>query len=135
MSSSAPLTDFHNFFNLYIRKKPNEIGPEQGHFTNFAFLILSSFTLSSPSHPVILCSDTPDFYELEDSPPVLKTREMSFKDAAPPAVLANAEVTPGGIRGKIANADEMRKNRSKAIRQWEEVLRSDGKEDDCRTRV
>ncbi|KAK6517715.1 hypothetical protein TWF506_004897 [Arthrobotrys conoides] len=152
--------DFHDFFNLHIRKRSDEIDPGRGHFTNFAFLILTPSTLSSPSRPVILCSDAPGFYESEDSPPVLKRREMPFEDAVvsfdsyefcvgctseygldrvmnqqPPAVLANPEITPEGrVRGKIANADEMRKNRFRAIRQWEEVLRSDG-EDECKARV
>ncbi|KAF3314269.1 hypothetical protein TWF173_004875 [Orbilia oligospora] len=152
-------SDFQNFFSLYICKNPNEIGPGQGHFTDFAFLVLSSFTISSPSYPVILCSDAPDSYELEDLPPVLKTREMTFEDAVvsfdsyefcveciseygldrvmnqqPPAVLANAGLLLEAFEVKSLTLMKCAKNGFKAIRQWEEDLRRDGKEGDCRTR-
>ena len=76
------------------------------------------------------------FYESEDSPPGLKTREMLFEDAVanfdsyeyrvgciskygldkvtnqqPAAILADVEITPGGFQGKVANAGGMCKNR------------------------
>ncbi|KAK6519469.1 hypothetical protein TWF281_003303 [Arthrobotrys megalospora] len=160
-SESWTPRDFYNFFNLYIRNKPNESGHKGGHFTNFTFLIVSPSTLSSPSRPVIVCTDALDFYESETSPPVLKTLEMPFTDAVthldtyeycigciseygldrvmnqqPAAIIADVEHTSDGFfRGKIANADEMRANRFIAVRKWEGVMKADGTEDDCKARV
>ncbi|KAF3906446.1 hypothetical protein ABW20_dc0105755 [Dactylellina cionopaga] len=151
--------DFYNFFRLHLQADPTKLGRAQGKFSNFTFLIISSSTFSSKSYPVTVCTDAPDFYE-SPTEPILKTQVMPFTEAVqtvdaydlcvqcisehglpkvmsqqPVAIIADVEFTSSGYQGKLATVDQIRENRFKAIRAWEENLKEWGREEDMRARV
>ncbi|KAK6544074.1 hypothetical protein TWF694_000784 [Orbilia ellipsospora] len=158
-SSTWTPRDFYNYFNLHLRADPTTLDRQKTKFANFTFLILSPATLASPSLPVTVCTDAPDFYESPDTP-ILKVREMPFVEVVqvidcyelciqciseyglaktmsqqPIANLVDVEYTEHGYIGRLATVDQMRANRFKAVRQWEEVLKSEGLEEETKARV